>query len=187
MLLQKAVFARDAASSKGQSILAPAGASYSQPFLIELESKVQEKLPIQRITYNADSDDITYSDHWHTEESTSIFLGQDAVFHPKGLVVINNTLLLESLTPSFVSLHEQESDSVYKNFDLKAGAASIGLDITVAAESLDPYLMYLCPFVFACSNYGHWHYNVISSIALAAKHFPAANLLLPKLSAFHRS
>lgn len=186
MALKQAILTMDAASTKGQSILSSAGTSYSQPFLIELESKVQEKLTVQRITYNAVSDEITHCDHWHTEESTSILVGKDALFYPKGLIAINSALLLESLTPTFVSLHDQDSDCAYKKFELKAGAAAISIDSTRAVETLDPFSMYVCPFVFACSNYGHWHYNVLSSIALTRKHLPDSKLLLPKLSAYQR-
>lgn len=186
MALSKAVLAVDAASDRGRSIPDSMTANYSQPFLIELESGVRDKLPIPKTTFNAANDAIVDIDHWHTERSTSVLLGNDAVFYPKGIIAINNALLLESLTPTFVSFRDHELDSVYKDFDLIAGASTINLDSTGAIESLDPHLMYACPFVFACSNFGHWHYNVLSSIALIEKHLPSAKLLFPSLSAYQR-
>jgi hypothetical protein len=186
MALSKAILVEDAASARGGSIPDSVADNYSQPFLIELEPKEHGKLPIPKTTFNATSNAIVDIEHWFTEQSTSVFLGDDAVFYPRGLIAINNALLLESLTPTFVTLHDHESGSIYKDFGLKAGASSIDINSTEAIEILDPRLMYACPFVYACSNFGHWHYNVLSSIALLEKHLPSAKLLLPSLSAYQR-
>jgi hypothetical protein len=82
MALSKAVLAVDAASERGGSIPDSVADNYSQPFLIELEPKEHGKLPIPKTTFNATSNAIVDIEHWFTEQSTSVFLGDDAVFTP---------------------------------------------------------------------------------------------------------
>jgi hypothetical protein len=152
--------------------------------LFQCQERISGKLPLNKTVYYAATGETKEVEHWYAEEQTSILFGKNAVYHPRGVLSVENILFLECLTPSFVDHEKVHSNSGITPISLKWGLAGFGNADLEAVNSLDDHKIYACPYVYASSNFGHWHYNTVASLHLINKHLPDSMLLFPPLAEY---
>lgn len=152
--------------------------------LFKCEERISGKLPLNKTVYYSSTGRTKEIEHWYAEEESSILFGKNAVYHPKGILSVNNILFLECLTPSFVDFERMSGNCGFASISLKWGLSDFKNANIDAIDSLDNRQMYACPYVYASSNFGHWHYNTVASLDLINRHLPGSQLLFPSLSEY---
>lgn len=150
---------------------------------LELLPEQTEKLSIAKHVFYGATGELREIQHGFYESSQVMVLASNGITFANGAIAVGDSLLLESITPGFVS--PGIDDATVNPIEMLSPKIK---DLVLSHQQNKPLVLsdsvyavlYTCP----CRNFGHWHFNFLSSLSSLKKHVPNCKLLLPPLSGY---